>query len=84
MFPEETYLTRRCGRMCAGRAQLPVVAAEGRKFVRQDVYVGKNWVLRMVILYWTCHSSRVGGFSLSIRELCTNNDGDSSAGSLVI
>ena len=29
MFPEETYLTRSCGRLCAGRAQLPVVAEEG-------------------------------------------------------
>ena len=29
MFPEETYLTRRCGRLRAGRAQLPVVAEEG-------------------------------------------------------
>jgi hypothetical protein len=50
MFPEGTYLSQPCGRARAGRAQLPVVAAEGRKLVRHDVYVGKNWVLSMVIV----------------------------------
>ena len=67
MFPEGTYLSQPCGRARAGRAQLPVVAAEGRKLVRHDVYVGKNWVLSMVIVE-LANSSMVGGFFFSIRE----------------